>query len=163
MTRFRALAAQSPSLVISVAALFFSLGGGVSYAALASRHGGSGTPAHLTSTPGVEHASAQRVGWANLGLINKWTGNTDGDGTPGFGVNGTGIVYLRGALSSGTDNWFATLPAGNRPAHILFVPIYTNSSTEGSLEIDPDGDMYLTGSQSRNYSSLAGISFVIGE
>jgi len=164
MKRFRSLAAQSPALVISIAALFFSLGSGAGYAAtVAQHHSQPAASAHVVSTPAV--LPQARVAWTNFALLNGWVVGCCSSGTPAWGVNGTGILYLRGAARTvGTNELLAVLPAGNRPSHYLYLPVYTDGSTEGSIEIWPNGDIYAYGDTTPefDYLSLNGISFVIG-
>jgi hypothetical protein len=164
MKSVRAFAVQSPALVVAMAALFFSIGSGASYAATSNTRPAA-HESQLVSAHAIPHTAIPHVTWKALSIINGWTGNTDGDGVPGYGVNGTGIVYLRGSVAetSGTDEYFAILPPGNRPAHDLYLPIYTNGGTEGSLYIATNGEMAAFYGDASSFSSLAGISFVIGE
>ena len=55
------------------------------------------------------------------------------------------------------------LPKSMRPAHELYLPIYTNDDSEGSLEINHFGCVEPMGSEASGYSSLDGISFAAGE
>jgi hypothetical protein len=164
------MAAQSPALVISIAALFLSLGSGAGYAATLSSHPAVSThETHLVSAQALPQ-SIPHITWTALSVLNTWSGNADGDGAPAFGVNGSGILYLRGAISTSTSNTndeFAILPPGNRPSHYLYLPIYTDDGGEGSLEITTAGAMYVFDAAEDTvpqlYSSLSGLSFVIGE
>src|ERR1039458_3469509 len=117
MKRFRSIAAQSPALVISIAALFFSLGSGAGYAAtLSSQPATTVQGTHVVSAYGVAPRTATT--WHTLSLLNGWHGDSYDGGAPSYGVNGSGILYLRGSLdnsSSNTSETFAVLPPGNRP------------------------------------------------
>jgi hypothetical protein len=155
VNKFSSFASQSPAIVISIAALFFSLGSGVSYAAMTSAR---------SSGPAIAHST--KVKWVALSLIDGWKSEhtTDpGLGAPSYGANGTGVIYLSGDLSRGkSGEAFAVLPVGNRPRHTLYFPMETYGTTEGTLEIDPNGHMVLFGSDSTQFSSLAGINFPLG-
>src|SRR5215467_5678605 len=74
MRPFRALASQSPAIVISIAAMILSLGGGA-YAATA-----------LTGRQ-AEPASANTFTFHNLTLINGWKAYGLGAGRPGYAVS----------------------------------------------------------------------------
>ncbi len=155
MKRFRSLASQSPALIISMAALFFSLGSGASYAAVRV------SDTHAVRPHGVH------VTWTSLSLTNGWVSSQSeyNSGDPRYGANGTGVIYLSGSLhapSADASKTFAQLPPGNRPSHQLWLPIYTNGGTEGSLIIATSGLMYLYGASTTTYSSLAGVSFPLG-
>jgi hypothetical protein len=84
MKRFRALARQSPAIVISLIALTFSLGSGAGYAASVAAH----------------HPAATKITWHGLGLRNGWKAAAKGFGTgkPAYTVS-NGVVYLTGAAS----------------------------------------------------------------
>src|ERR1700722_14598338 len=96
--RFRALASQSPAIVISVIALTFSLGGGAGYAAsVASSH------------------PAIKITWHKLSLKNGWhsgAGAFAGTGTPAYTVS-NGVVYLTGVADH--SNTASTAPLGLLP------------------------------------------------
>jgi hypothetical protein len=56
---------------------------------------------------------------------------------------------------------FAALPRGFRPAHNLWLPVYSFAGTEGSIEIAASGQMYAFGGDVTTYTSLAAISFPV--
>jgi hypothetical protein len=63
-------------------------------------------------------------------------------GNPKAAVQG-GIVYLSGSLAqsfSGSDT-FTVLAPSFRPTHNLYITVYTNGGTQGSLYIGHDGTM----------------------
>jgi hypothetical protein len=97
-----------------------------------------------------------------LALENGWkSSNTQyGTGDPDYSVSG-GMVYLSGSLHQpvGTSEIFATLPAGARPLHSMYVTVYTYSGTTGLLLVEPNGTMYAYMGGAQQYTSLAGISF----
>jgi hypothetical protein len=150
---WRSLAAQTPALVISVLALAFSLGG----AAYASTQlDGNGT-------------TSNSVTFQPLTLINGWTSanGTYDTGDPSVGIL-KGVVYLSGSLVQSTPGGveFAKLPSAYRPAHNLYITVYTDSDTSGTLYIGTNGDMQAyssgacgSGSTAECYTSLASVSF----
>jgi hypothetical protein len=157
MGRFRSLFAQSPAIVISVLAVALSLGGG----AYASTHlSGSNSP---TITSGVS--------WTSLSLINGWASEngTYGTGNPKVAEQ-SNIVYLSGSLAQATpgSDEFAVLPSSFRPTHNLYITVYTNGDTSGTLYIGSNGEMeaYSSGScgsgdTAECFTSLATVSFPI--
>jgi hypothetical protein len=178
MKRLRSVFSQSPAIVISTAALCLSLGAGASYAATSSSSSHPATTvseAHVVLATAGTRASASGVTWTTLTLLNDWRGNAVSGGAPGYGVNGSGVVYLRGTLylMYFGDRLFAVLPPGDRPSHNIRMPVYAAvgktaaNPTTSWLEIETNGDMYC-GLQTfphapRMFASLAGVSFVIGE
>ncbi|HUZ37059.1 MAG TPA: hypothetical protein VMV17_12085 [Streptosporangiaceae bacterium] len=154
MIRTRSLLTQSAATGLAALALVFSLGGSALAASQASGH------AARAATQAPVPAG---VTFHKLTLIHGWASSqpiyTTGD--PSVGIS-NGIVYLSGSLhqSSGSNNEFAVLPAAYRPNHFLYLPIYTLSDGEGSLQINPDGRVYLFGGgNTQGYSSLAGVSY----
>jgi hypothetical protein len=148
MTRTRSLLALSPALPGTALALACSLG--------------SGTAAAATELP----AMPQAVQFHKLTLLNGWRSSQPmyGTGRPAVAASG-GVVRLSGSLHqpSGNNNEFAVLPPGDRPAHLVYLPVYADGGGEGSLEIAPGGAMYLFGTgNTKGYSSLAGLSFPAG-
>jgi len=83
-------------------------------------------------------------------------------GNPAYNVS-RGVVYLSGSLhqSAGTDAIFAFLPKAARPAHIMYLAMYTNAGTIGQLVVDPDGALQAYGTGARAFTSLAGVSYPI--
>ena len=159
MKEFRALAAQSPAILVSLVALCFSLGSGVAYAA---------------SLPNSQSSAAQAVRaitWTDLHLRDGLTGNVGDGGAAEFGVNGTGVIYLRGTIDSGCATRdvpdAATLPPGDHPAHVLYFPVATTSGQEGGFIgtafVAPNGDIgFFKDSVCEPGVSLDGISFALG-
>jgi hypothetical protein len=152
MKRFRALASQSPAIVISVVALTFSLGGGAGYAAsVATGH------------------SATKITWHKLSLKNGWhsgAGAFAGTGTPAFTVS-NGVVYLTGVAdhsnSSGGLPVLGLLPKGARPRHTLWFAGFNEAASGGVfIKIDPAGHVSVQGPDASFFSSLAGVSFPLG-
>jgi hypothetical protein len=154
---WRSLAVQTPALIISVLALALSLGG----AAYASTQlTGSGT----INTSVTFHP---------ITLVNGWVSenSTYGTGNPNVGVV-SGVVYLSGSLAQPTPGiqQFATLPLAYRPAHTLYINVYTFNGTTGTLYITKNGFISAAAANvtagcggSRNsaqcYTSLAAVSY----
>ena len=161
MGRFRSLVAQSPAIVISILAVALSLGGG----AYASTHHSA------ASTPAASQAAAG-VSWTSLTLVNGWVSENAAfaSGNPKVAQQ-NGIVYLSGSLAqpSGTSDQFATLPSADRPAHNMWITVYTVDGSSGTLFIGHDGTMDANSSSSCNatqnsaqcYTSLATVSFPV--
>jgi len=82
----------------------------------------------------------------------------------------SGIVYLSGSLAQATPSSteFAVLPSSFRPAHNMYITVYTNGDTTGTLYIGHDGTMEAysgtsCGSETtaQCFTSLATVSFPI--
>jgi hypothetical protein len=135
--RIRAVAVQSPAIAIAAVALLFSVGGGAGYAASALNSG---------QTTIVFHP---------LHLINHWmTGGSPGVRAPSFALSG-GVVYLTGGMdqNEGSSTKFAVLPRGDRPSHTLWFSAFTANGLPGSVEIKPDGDMFIGGQNGPAFAS----------
>ena len=152
----RMFVAQTPALIIATLALAFSAGG----AAYASDQ--LSTSPHVTST----------VSFHKLTLINGWVPVSSAlpslkTGLPSVGIE-NGVVYLTGALyqpSPGSDT-FAILPSAYRPAHTIYLPVYTLSGASGALFIYHSGIVGAsapgacnTGNTAQCFTSLAGVSY----
>ena len=104
-------------------------------------------------------------GWAPMTLVNGWVSeqNAYNTGDPSYCLEADGMVYLSGSIaaSSGTpaSETFATLPPAERPAHEIYLDVYTENGTYGILRIDTDGTMEAYGGSANGYTSLAGVSF----
>lgn len=172
MSRSRSILAQSPALTIAIVALVISLGSGAYAAGLIN--GAQIAPGSIPANRLKPHSvtSAQlhptTVIWHNVALENGWASSnpTYKTGNPRYGVS-YGIVYLSGSLHqvSGNDATIGVLPAGYRPAHELYLPIYTFEDSSGALIIEPSGVMEvesLTAIDATTYSSLAGVSYPLG-
>ena len=149
----RLLAAQTPALIIATLALVMSAGG-AAYASNQLSHG-----SRVTNV----------VTLHKLTLLHGWKSQngyfTTGD--PSVGI-ANGIVYLSGSMAQPTpgDYHFATLPLVYRPAHNLYITVYTNNVTTGALFIYKNGFMDVSsqgscgaGNNAQCYTSLAAVSF----
>jgi hypothetical protein len=162
MGRFRSLVAQSPAIVISVLAAALSLGGG----AYASTHLAAG------QSQTASNAITAGVSWTSLALTNGWVSENAvySSGNPKVALQNN-VVYLSGSLAqpSGTSSLFATLPPSFRPAHNMWITVYTFAGTSGTLYIGHDGTMEAVSGSSCNstqdsaqcYTSLATVSYPI--
>jgi hypothetical protein len=103
------------------------------------------------------------VSWHKLNLMNGWTSSQGafGTGDPSYAVS-AGVVYLSGSLHGGTGSDFAVLPKAARPAHWLYMTVYTLAGTVGTLLIKPDGEIAAYSTPTTDavgYTSLAAISY----
>ncbi|HEX9035342.1 MAG TPA: hypothetical protein VF834_26160 [Streptosporangiaceae bacterium] len=145
-------------LTVPVVAISLTLGAG---AAGASTAGASRVSA------AADHAVPAGITWNRLTGINGWHSGQSkyGTGDPSWGISG-GVVYLSGSIirASGTSTLFAVLPSQARPAHKLWITVYTLNGTTGTLYIDTSGKMNAeinatSTSSPAGYTSLAGVSF----
>jgi hypothetical protein len=176
MRRFRSFITRTPAVVISTLAVALSLGGGAYASTLATGHGHAGHPGNA---PAVKHvvkagpntAATPTVQFNTLTLINGWVSENPvyQSGNPKVGIQ-NGIVYLKGSLaqpSPGNDT-FTVLPPQYRPTDNMYITVYTNGGTQGSLYIGHDGTMELfsntscgSGTTSQCFSSLATVSYPV--
>lgn len=119
----------------------------------------------FTSLAGVSFPAATVI-QHKVTLLNGWQSAQHSFGTGGFSyaIIG-GVVHLSGAikLPSGTSDLCALLPAAARPAHVLYITVFTSSDTVGTLRIMPSGnvfaDSFTYAPASRTLTSLAAISY----
>jgi hypothetical protein len=103
-------------------------------------------------------------GWTPLTLQNGWTAGAFDSGAPAVSIT-SGIVYLQGGIATtGTNPVPFTLPAGFRPAHVVFVQADLCNATSGRLQIEPTGVVTVQAeggafSNAACFTSLDGISF----
>jgi hypothetical protein len=157
-------------------AVALSLGGGAYASAQAAGHGHAGHPGNAPAvkhvvTAGPNSAAATGVHWTTLTLINGWQSENAvyQTGNPKAALQGN-IVYLMGSLAqgfSGSDT-FTVLPPEFRPTHNLYITVYTNGGTQGSLYIGHDGTMEAFSNTSCGslttsecFTSLATVSYPI--
>ncbi|MGN6173240.1 MAG: hypothetical protein ACTHPS_09845, partial [Streptosporangiaceae bacterium] len=116
-----------------------------------------------TGLAGISYP-AQAMAMSTLPLENGWQSSdsqwTTGD--PSYSVS-NGMVYLSGSLNqpTGDDQVFALLPPAARPAHPMYLSVYTFGGAIGELEIDTNGDMLAYEGGAQLYTSLAGVSFPV--
>jgi hypothetical protein len=115
----------------------------------------------FTSLAGVSYP-APSLTTHKLTLEDGWKSSNGqyGTGDPSYAVSG-GTVYLSGSLHQpvGTSEISTTLPAAARPAHTMYLTVYTYDGTLGLVEIEPNGTMYTYMGGAQQFTSLAGISF----
>jgi hypothetical protein len=131
--------------------------------------GGSNTLSAIATTSLTDFVAAPAVtlnAWTNPTLTNSWV-NAGVSGTPtapGYWVQPTGLVILRGMIKSGTGGSAAfTLPTGVRPGFDRFYICHANSGsdTQGRLQITSAGAVIPTSTWT-NQISLDGIMFQVG-
>src|SRR5215472_4961703 len=98
--------------------------------------------AAAVTLPFVGAAAAQAITtptFKPLTLVNGWADY--GNGTANAAVASVnGIVHLKGGIkTSGTNPVPFSLPAGDRPAHEVFVPVDLCNGDNGRLDITPNG------------------------
>jgi hypothetical protein len=110
----------------------------------------------------IASAGVPGCSWQPLTLVNSWHSeqNAFGTGDPSYCLTSDGMVYLSGSMAGGNGDEFAVLPSYAAPAHLDYLSVYTLNGTLGFLRIDPDGSMHAYGSQSAQFTSLAGVSFL---
>jgi hypothetical protein len=116
----------------------------------------------FTSLDGVSFVPGGAFG--KLALVNGWTGAPFSTSAPAASVTG-GIVQLSGAMAtSGTNPVAFTLPAADRPATSVYVPVDLCNATNGRLLIQPSGVVTVQQQDSgfgnaQCFTSLEGASF----
>jgi hypothetical protein len=115
----------------------------------------------FTSLAGVSYP-AKAMTTHKLTLEGGWKSSNSqyGTGDPSYAVSG-GTVYLSGSLHQpiGTSEISTTLPVSARPAHTMYLTVYTYDGTLGLIEIQPNGTVYTYMGGAQTFTSLAGISF----
>ena len=173
MRRIRSFAAQTPALVISVLAVALSVGGGA-YASTHMTPGPSQGPVHtlqVAHSEGTARSLTAGVSWNSVVLQNGWVSSNSSfaTGNPKVALQGN-IVYLSGSLHQPTPGSavFGFLPSTFRPVHNMFITVYTNGSTTGTLYIGKDGTMEAfasgacgSGNTAQCFTSLATVSYPI--
>ena len=98
---------------------------------------GTGVPTALTEAQQAANilTAANAVGWTAPTLLNSWVNFGSGYANAGYRKDpATGLVYLRGMISSGTTTngtVILNLPAGFRPANAILAPqLFSNGSAE---------------------------------
>lgn len=111
--------------------------------------------------------TAMEPEWITPDLLNGWVYyGTDGTATwspPGFVLDLSGTVHLRGLLKNGTLNAsFFQLPVGYRPQYRQLLLGLSGTST-GVYRVDVTADGFVTplGQTANNFASIDGLSFSI--
>ena len=132
--------------------------GVVCAAAVALPVAGAATAQAATAAP---HTLA--ITWTSLALENGWADYGNHTAAPAV-TKINGIVHLKGAIATtGTNAVPFTLPAGDRPATNVFVPVDLLGATAGQLDITPSGVVTVFSEQSwsnaQQFTGLDGASF----
>jgi hypothetical protein len=116
-----------------------------------------------TDLAGIQFpAAVNTLSTHSLTTVNGWTSadSTYSSGDPAYALDSVGYVHLSGSLKGGSSATEAfVLPVHNRPANEVYLNVYTLDGTLGTLDIEPNGDVYVYGSSVGGYTSLAGITF----
>lgn len=100
-----------------------------------------------------------------LTLVNGWTSAPFGTQQAGVKQLNDGIVTFTGAIAGGTSSAAFTLPAEDRPASNVFLPVDMCNATKGRLEITPSGvgvvQSEFAFSDASCFTSLDGVSFAL--
>jgi hypothetical protein len=115
----------------------------------------------FTGLAGISYP-AKAMAMSKMSLENGWQSSDSqwGTGDPSYSVS-NGMVYLSGSLNqpAGDIQAFGVLPPAARPAHTMYLSVYTFNGTIGLLEIDTNGTMLAYDGGAQQYTSLAGVSF----
>ena len=105
------------------------------------------------------------VTWQKLSLVNGWQSSQSqwNSGDPAYAVK-NGFVYLSGSIHQavGSNGEFAVLPPAARPAHDLYITVYTYGGSYGYLFISQVGVVQAGSAPQSNaqaYMSLASVSY----
>ncbi len=117
----------------------------------------------FTSISAVSYPTAS-VKSHKFKLLNGWLSSQPAfqTGNPSYAIS-KGVVYLSGSMHSGGNSPLAfVLPKAARPAHTMFISVYTfDGTTPGVVEILPQGEVDIAGAGAAGYTSLATISFPV--
>jgi hypothetical protein len=117
----------------------------------------------FTGLAGISYP-AKAMTMSTLPVENGWqSADSQWDtGDPSYSVS-SGMVYLSGSLDqpSGDNQMFGVLPPAARPAHTMYLSVYTFGGAVGLLEIDTNGNMLAYEGGAQQYTSLAGVSFPV--
>jgi hypothetical protein len=130
----------------------------VSALAMAALAAGTAASVAVAASPAAGPAG---LATHRLALLNGWTSDQAAydTGNPAVSLDSVGIVHLSGSLGDGTSQLAFVLPAADWPASNLYIDTYTFEGAYGYLIVETNGDVYVEGSSSTTFTSLAGISF----
>ncbi|HWF79921.1 MAG TPA: hypothetical protein VN695_05000 [Streptosporangiaceae bacterium] len=125
-----------------------------------------GTAAVAASTPGhvAMKAATTKLTWHPFTLINGWKSASKKElvtGQPAWAYH-NGIVYFRGAIMQPNPAGgvvFANLPKFARPAHKLYIQVYTNGDDRGILYVGNGGTLKALDGNAFTFTSLAAVSY----
>ncbi len=116
-----------------------------------------------TSLGGISYPTAA-IKSHKVSLLNGWVSSQPiySTGDPSYAIS-NGVVYLSGSMHTGGSSPLAfILPKAARPLHPMFISMYTFEGTSpGVVEIEPQGEVDVSGGNSTGYTSLASISFPV--
>lgn len=173
MTRW--LKAPSPSLVISLAALFVALGG-TAYAATRLPSNSVGTAqlkkGAVTSSKikdgAVTGSKIKALSFVHIKPINGWSAYS-GQRAPAYAVDAQGVVHFEGALFGGasTSSVAFMMPAGLFTSDTINLVADENSGTTGRIQIQSDGSVSVVDDpdhigSGQAFVSLEGLSYLSG-
>ena len=125
----------------------------------------SGSAAAAAHT-GAGAAATSKFTWHTFKLLNGWSSASAPKlktGTPSW-TSHNGVIYLRGAIKQAgpdTNADFAALPKYARPAHNLYIQVFTQSEAPGTVYIASDGTLEAYSGNATTFASLSGISYAI--
>lgn len=157
MRRLASLSRRSARLIGPVTALLTLTGGTAATAAPAAGH----LP-RLATAPST--ASAAKLTWHPFTLIHGWqSASTKAlvTGKPAWAYH-NGVVYFRGAIRQPNplgSSTFASLPKYARPAHTLYIQVYTNGDQPGILYVSSAGTLDAYDGSAFTFTSLAAVSY----
>jgi hypothetical protein len=126
------------------------------------------------SLRGVSYETSAPAGTENLTLLPGWASSEpqSNTGNPQVYKMADGVVELSGSMHGGnvTSQLSAfQLPAGDRPAHVMMIPLYTYGGSAGYISILPTGVVQAGGIEISSttvsgnlFTSLDGVSFTAG-
>lgn len=150
MRRLASLTRRSVRLIVPAAALLTLAGG---------------TAASAAPTAGHEpRPAAAKLTWHPFTLLNGWQSASAKllvTGKPAW-ASRNGVVYFRGAIKQPTPGGsitFAKLPAAARPAHKLYIQVYTNGDEPGILYVGNGGTLDAQDGSAFTFTSLSAVSY----
>jgi hypothetical protein len=167
MSQFRTRLLGRPIIVLAlVSAVLIGTFTGVGFAATRKSSGLSGPSQSSTSSKAA--STAAKIVFHPLQLLNgAKSQQVWGTGPPQYAVSG-GVVYFAGSISAPPDQSLPAfvMPAGARPGYYDCFSIYSannaNTQAVAALHIYANGKAYMQGKYASIFTSLTGVSFVVG-
>lgn len=117
----------------------------------------------FTSLDGVEYQLTSNAG-TPVATINGWVGQAFGTYPLTVTDNG-GVIRFTGAVSGGTTDTIAILPAKFRPLVDVYVPVDLCNGIKGRIVIQPDGSIRVFSTNAfadaQCFTSLEGVSYAL--
>jgi hypothetical protein len=133
-------------------------------AALLTLIGGTAAAAPTPGRLPQAATAAAKLTWHPITLINGWQSASAKllvTGTPAWAYR-NGVVYFRGAIKQpipGGSTTFGKLPKFARPAHKLYIQVYTSGDVPGVVYVGDGGALQAYGGSAFTFTSLAAVSF----